>query len=143
MTEDLGVVVAIDGSPSACNAIRWAARDAELRGTTLTIVTACRPVIGDWLSTPVPAGVLESQKQSERQIVDDAIEMAKEVTSGGLQMTTKLMSSAPVHALTELSEDRPDDRCGKSRQREDPAHPSGVGEHGPAASRPLPGRGHP
>lgn len=104
MTKGLGIVVAVDGSPSASSAIRWAARDAELRGTTLTIVTACRPVIGDWLSIPVPAGVLERQKQSERQIVDNAVEMAKEATSGGLQMTTKLMSSAPVHALTELSE---------------------------------------
>jgi len=105
MTSDLGIVVAVDGSPSASDAIRWTARDAELRRTILTIVTACRPVMGTWLSTPVPAGVLEWQKQTEHQILDDAVAIAKEVTSGRLQVTTKTMSSAPVHALTDLSDD--------------------------------------
>jgi nucleotide-binding universal stress UspA family protein len=103
MTEDSDVIVAVDGSPSANNAIHWAARDAEMRGTALTIVTAVRPVIGTWLSTPVPPGVVEWQQDVGRQILDEAVAFAKNATGGRVRITAELMSSAVVPALTEIS----------------------------------------
>lgn len=103
MTRDRGIVVGVDGSPLATEAVRWAARDAEMRDTTLRVVTVTKPVVGTWLATPVPADVVEWQDESSRQIVDDAVATAKEVTSGGLDIATEMLSAATVPALTELS----------------------------------------
>lgn len=103
MTGDWGIVVGVDGSPFATRAIRWAARDAEMRDTTLRIVTVATPVMGTWLATPVPADVVEWQDESAGQIIDDAVTVAKEATSGALKVSSEILSAAPVPTLTELS----------------------------------------
>ncbi len=103
MSGDRGIVVGVDGSPFATQAIRWAARDAEMRDTTLRIVTVATPVVGTWLATPVPADVVEWQDESAGQIIDDAVTVAKEATSGALKVSAEILSAAPVPTLTELS----------------------------------------
>ena len=103
MTGGRGIVVGVDGSPLATEAIRWAARDAEMRDTTLRIVTVAKPVVGTWLATPVPAEVVEWQHESARQIIDDAVAIAKDATSGGLEVSAEVLSAAAVPALTKLS----------------------------------------
>jgi nucleotide-binding universal stress UspA family protein len=103
VTGDRGIVVGVDGSPLATEAIRWAARDAEMRDTALRIVTVAKPVVGTWLAIPVPAEVVEWQDESGRQVIDDAVAIAKEATSGGLKVSAEMLSAATVPALTELS----------------------------------------
>ena len=64
-----------------------------------------RRVMGTWFATPVPAGVLEWQHELGRQIVDDAVQIAKESTNGSPRITTELVSEATVPALVQMSRD--------------------------------------
>jgi nucleotide-binding universal stress UspA family protein len=41
-----GIVVGVDGSPSAKTAVDWAARDAAMRGVPLTLVHVLAPPVG-------------------------------------------------------------------------------------------------
>ncbi|MGZ8813746.1 MAG: universal stress protein [Mycobacterium sp.] len=100
-----GIVVGTDGSPSADAAIRWAAQDAEICNAHLNIVHAVPPVVGAWLATPVPPGVLEWEHERGRQIVDDAMATAKEVAGGRLSVSAEVLFSGAVPALVQLSRD--------------------------------------
>lgn len=53
----LGIIVGIDDSPAAQVAVRWAARDAELRKIPLTLVHAVSPEVATWLEVPLPPGM--------------------------------------------------------------------------------------
>ena len=96
---DSGIIVGVDGSVPANAAIRWAAREAAMRDVRLSIVNAAAPVIGTWLATPVPTGVLEWRRELGRQILDDAMQIAKETANGSLHITTELLTTATVPAL--------------------------------------------
>lgn len=52
----LGIIVGIDDSPAAQVAVRWAARDAELRKIPLTLVHAVSPEVATWLGSSHLAG---------------------------------------------------------------------------------------
>ncbi|MCV7300475.1 universal stress protein [Mycobacterium barrassiae] len=107
-TGEAGVVVAVDGSPSAEAALRWAAHDARLRDTRLTIVHAIAPVVGTWLATPVPPDVLSWQNDLGRQILDEAVSVATDAANGAsdgaLQISTELLRATAVPALVEMSQ---------------------------------------
>lgn len=103
MDADSGLVVAVDGSPSAEAAVRWAAEDAVLRNTRLTIAHAVPSVMGTWLATPVPPNVSGLQREAGRQIVDGACEIAKHATNGAVRISTELLYAATVPALVEVS----------------------------------------
>jgi nucleotide-binding universal stress UspA family protein len=98
-----GIIVGVDGSPSADAAIRWAARSAAMRHTTLTIVYAAMPVIGAWAAAPMPENLLQWQHELGRGIVDAAWQVAKEATSGSLQISTEVVFTPTVPALVEMS----------------------------------------
>lgn len=105
MVGDSGIIVGVDGSPSADAAIRWAARTAAMRRTSLTIVHATAPVIGTWFATPLPAGVMAWQRELGREIVDRAMQIAKESADGALQIAGEVLSTATVPMLVKLSKD--------------------------------------
>lgn len=69
----LGIIVGIDDSPAAQVAVRWAARDAELRKIPLTLVHAVSPEVATWLEVPLPPGVLRWQQDHGRHLIDDAL----------------------------------------------------------------------
>lgn len=100
---DSGVVVGTDGSSTADAAIRWAAEDAVIRKAHLTIVHAMPPVVGTWLATPVPPGVLEWEYERGRQIVDDARATAKAAAGGSLSVSAEVLVAKAVPALVQLS----------------------------------------
>lgn len=105
MTAAAGIVVAVDGSPAATAAIRWAAHDAQLRGANLTIVHAIPPIVSTWPTTPVLTEVIEWEHGIGQQILDEAITVANAATQGALNISSRLLSAAPVPGLVELSED--------------------------------------
>ncbi|WP_293316719.1 universal stress protein [Mycobacterium sp.] len=103
----LGIVVGIDDSPAARSAVRWAARDAELRGIPLTLVHAVSPGVSTWLRDPLPAGVMRWQQDHGRRLVDEALEVIEEAAQGdgpaGVQ--TEILASAAVPTLIDLSKE--------------------------------------
>lgn len=99
-----GVVIGVDGSSAASCALRWAARDAAIRGVPLTVVSAVPPVVGSWVVTPIPVAACDGELESVRQILDDAVELAKDCTDGSLEVSTVMHSGSTVHALLDLSE---------------------------------------
>lgn len=102
---DSRIVVGADGSSSADAAIRWAAKDAEIRDAHLTIVHAVPPVVGTWLATPAPPGVLGWEHERGREIVEHAMATAKEVAGDRLSVSTEVLFSAAVPALVQRSAD--------------------------------------
>lgn len=103
MTGATEIVVAVDGSPAADAAIRWAAHDAQLRDESLTIVHAVPPVVGSWPTTPVLTEVSEWQEGVGQQILDEAVAVARGVTNGALPISTELLANGAVPGLVELS----------------------------------------
>jgi nucleotide-binding universal stress UspA family protein len=107
-SEDLGIVVGVDGSTASTAAVRWAARRASKRNTGLTIVHASPPVVPEtslveW-SGPTPSDVMRAQEEQARRLIHDAAKTAND-TAGGLRIQAKVILTAPVPALLELSND--------------------------------------
>ena len=102
---DPGIVVGTDGSPEADAAIRWAAGDAAIRNAHLSIVHAMSPVVGTWVATPVPPGVLEWEHERGREILDDATATAKKAAGESLSVSAEVLVSAAAPALVRLSRD--------------------------------------
>lgn len=103
MAGQLGIVVGVDGSPTADAAIRWAAHSAAMRRTPLTVVHATAPVVGNWFPTPLPAGVIAWQRELGREIVDSAMQIAKESAFGELQIEGEALFTGTIPTLVELS----------------------------------------
>jgi nucleotide-binding universal stress UspA family protein len=106
-TGPLGMVVGVDDSPAANVAVEWAARDAELRSISLTLVHAVSPNLTTGWNTPLPPGLAQWQKEHGRRLLDDAVKIVEKAChhGGPTQIHTKVLSSAAVPTLIELSKD--------------------------------------
>lgn len=100
---DAGIVVGVDGSPSSETALRWAAAEAALHDSALTIVYAVAPILGTWPVLPPPDGLLDWQQDLGARLLDDAEKIAKEITHGAVRVTTAFSSAAPAATLVEHS----------------------------------------
>ena len=79
-----GIVAGYDGSPGSAQAVRWAAREAWARGTTLTVCLAWRPDHMELASQPAtwePAG-----------------QDGKKILAGGLPYAEFVLGPSRVHA---------------------------------------------
>jgi nucleotide-binding universal stress UspA family protein len=105
--ERSGIVVGVDDSPAAKAAVEWAARDAELRSISLTLVHAVSPNLTTWQDDPLPPGLAQWQKNHGRRLLEDAIKIVEKAChhGGPTQVHTKVLSSAAVATLTDLSRD--------------------------------------
>ncbi|HET9139924.1 universal stress protein [Actinophytocola sp.] len=99
------IVVAVDGSESARNAARWAARAAQQRGRRLRVVhvyqwplPAYRPVFVD--STTLREAIRHTAAALLRQAVAEA-----EAAAPGLDPESELLCGDPVVVLREVSQD--------------------------------------
>ena len=103
----LGIVVGVDESPAAKVAVRWAARDAELRKIPLTLVHATSPEVATWPNVRLPAGLARWHRDHGRRLVDDAFKVAEEATQHGgpAEVHTEILPSAAVPTLVALSKD--------------------------------------
>jgi nucleotide-binding universal stress UspA family protein len=103
----LGIIVGVDDSPAAKVAVNWAAREAELRNVSLTLVHAVSPSLTTWWDTPLPPGLARWQQDHGRRLLDEAVKVADDAgdQAGPVQIRTELLSSAAVPALADLSKD--------------------------------------
>ncbi len=99
------ILVGVDGSAAALSAVRWAARDAALKGLPLCVVhVANAPAPGSSL-VPMPAGLRRWQEERARECIASAIKVAEESTGerGPLRIDSRVYFSATVPTLVGLS----------------------------------------
>lgn len=107
-----GVVVGVDGSPSATAAVRWAAQEAVMRNLPLTVVhaeaapPATRSIFA-WPAGRIPEEVLEIEENQTHAIVAEAVAAAESGAGvgGGLKIDSRRYFGSPVATLVELSKD--------------------------------------
>lgn len=102
-----GIVVGVDGSTGSAHALEWAAREARLRGTTLTIVSAWYPPAimyagSAWagMQPDFVADLAEVAKQALDKICDTHSEQL-----AGLVVERRVVEDAPANALLEAARD--------------------------------------
>ena len=97
----------VDDSPAAKVAVDWAARDAERRNVSLTLVYAVSPNLTTWWNTPLSPGLAQWQKEHGRRLLDDAVKVAENACDrpDPTQIHTEVLSSAAIPTLVDLSKD--------------------------------------
>jgi nucleotide-binding universal stress UspA family protein len=103
------ILVGVDGSASAKQAVRWAAGEAAMRNVPLRIVSVIYPAIGGYSgvglnTTPLPEDLARVQEADARRILDEATRIAHD-TSERLQVTTEVVWSRLVPTLIDLSKE--------------------------------------
>ncbi len=106
MTENRGVLVGVDGSPSSAAAVDWASHDAAMRGLPLTLVhVLAPPMVMAFPEAPMPPGYAEWQQQQGERYLRDALNLAEGRTgsAGSLRATAETVAGSTVPTLVELS----------------------------------------
>ncbi|WP_026315970.1 universal stress protein [Actinokineospora enzanensis] len=97
------VVVGVDGSPSATEAVRWAAAEAARRALPLWLVYACAPVAAEYPTTGRPVW-LDPLTEQGAQWLAAAEETVREVHPG-LETHRELRHGYPAAELLDLAKD--------------------------------------
>ncbi|GAA1444544.1 universal stress protein TB31.7 [Mycobacterium cookii] len=97
----------MDDSPTAAAAVEWAAHDAELRRTPLTLVHAISPNLTSWRDTPLPPGLAQWQKEHGRRLLDDAAKIVEKICQHGgpTEINSRVLSAAAVPTMIDMSRD--------------------------------------
>jgi nucleotide-binding universal stress UspA family protein len=105
-----GIVVGVDGSPSSDSAVRWAAREAEMRNVPLSIVHIIeRPPWGMLAlgggAVPPPTETSEWRKTEGEEVISAARKLAEDSVknASALQVHVEVYFSATGPALFDLS----------------------------------------
>jgi nucleotide-binding universal stress UspA family protein len=102
------VVVGVDGSGTATLAVRWAAREATLRGAIVELVSAWEiPATGVGFGyglAPIPEEMLKALEQGADDTVAAAAEVARAEAPDAV-IETRAVDGPAVSALLEASKD--------------------------------------
>lgn len=102
-----GVVVAVDGSPSAKVAVDWAARAAAMRNLDLTLVQVlASPVAMTFPETPMPPGYAKWQEDQGKENIKAALAIVSdiEVPARPARVRGEIATGSTIPTLVELSE---------------------------------------
>jgi len=94
-----GITVGYDGSPGSDQALRWAAREANARGSALTVCLAWAP---DYLALLGDAAVYDLARQRGAEILARGVRYAKSALESG-DVRTALAEGPPARVLTECT----------------------------------------
>jgi nucleotide-binding universal stress UspA family protein len=102
-----GIVVGVDGSTGSVRALSWAAREAALHHSQLTVLTVHPTLISQWTSNPVKSPGDAADRETARQAAQEA---TLKVTSelGDAQpagVTVEAVSGSPAGELIKASHD--------------------------------------
>jgi nucleotide-binding universal stress UspA family protein len=101
-----GIIVGIDGSSWAKDAVQWAAREAIRHNVPLTLIHVLpSPLVMTWPDLPLPASFLEWPREEGRTIIRDAIVVAEAVTGHSIQIDSDMVAGPAVAALADLSKE--------------------------------------
>jgi nucleotide-binding universal stress UspA family protein len=93
------IVAGYDGSPGAAQALRWAAREAWARGTTLTVCLAWTP---DHMELPTESALCDLARQRGQQILARGLPYAESVLGPG-RVDQDLAAGSAARVLCERS----------------------------------------
>jgi nucleotide-binding universal stress UspA family protein len=94
-----GIVAGYDGSPGAAQALRWAAREAWARGTTLTVCLAWTP---DHVELPTESALCDLARQHGQEILTRGLPYAESVLGPG-RVHPDLAAGSAAQVLCERS----------------------------------------
>ena len=102
---ELGVVVAVDGSPASHAAVGWAARAAAIRKVPLTVVHAVVAHAATWPAGPYRDSLAERLEAEGKNAVVRATRTAEDamVPHGRVPIARQVVHSNPAPALIEMS----------------------------------------
>jgi nucleotide-binding universal stress UspA family protein len=95
-----GILVGIDGSPCSAAAVQWAVGEAVMRNEPLRIVYVVSPLVGGWSGVgggPLPEDFGEWQEKQARQVIEEAVRIARESATG---TTLQINAETPFAPLT-------------------------------------------
>jgi nucleotide-binding universal stress UspA family protein len=95
-----GIVAGYDGSPGAAQALRWAAREAWARGTTLTVCLAWTP---DHMELPTESSLWDLARQHGQEILTRGLPYAESVLGPG-RVRADLAAGSAAQVLCERSQ---------------------------------------
>src|SRR5689334_22878014 len=106
-----GIVVGVDGSDTSLGAVRWAALDAAMHNTPLTLIYVLPIGLPDWgmgfATAPLPRDFGTWQQEHAERILAHASRVAAEATPDGrpLQVSTENPVAGPAPTLIDTSKD--------------------------------------
>jgi nucleotide-binding universal stress UspA family protein len=105
--KQLGIVVAVDGSPASNAAACWAARDAAMRNIALTVVHAVVTPTVAWPPVPYPASLAVTLEDEGKRAIMDAVKIAEDAMPADRKVTInrELVYSTPALALIKMSDE--------------------------------------
>ncbi|HWY00478.1 MAG TPA: universal stress protein [Mycobacterium sp.] len=105
--KQLGIVVAVDGSPASNAAVCWAARDAAMRNVFLTVVHAVVTPTATWPPVPYPDSLARRLEDEGKKAVMDAMKIAEDAMPADRKVTInrELVYSTPALALIKMSDE--------------------------------------
>jgi nucleotide-binding universal stress UspA family protein len=103
--KNYGIVVGVDGSPASNAAVCWAAREAVMRQTPLTLVHVVNPVVSPWAQAPLLDEYPVWQENEGRRILGDALKIAQDSAAESPQTSieSELMFSSTIPTLVNLT----------------------------------------
>ncbi|OBK73230.1 universal stress protein [Mycobacterium sp. 1165178.9] len=104
--KELGIVVAVDGSPASTVAAGWAAREAAMRNIPLTVAHAVATPTATFPPVPYPESLVTSLEDEGNKAIMHATKVAEEAMPAdrAVPIGRKLVYSAAVPALLKMSD---------------------------------------
>ncbi len=95
------ILVGVDGSSASSAAVRWAARDAALRGAPLTLVHVVDTALPEWFAAATRTGSTGRRKRRARDVIESAIKVAEQtaVECGRVRIESQVLHSAAIPTL--------------------------------------------
>ncbi|RAU97393.1 universal stress protein [Mycobacterium colombiense] len=104
--KELGIVVAVDGSPASTVAAGWAAREAAMHSIPLTVVHAVSTPAATFPPVPYPESLVTSLEDEGKKAIIHATKVAEDAmpTDRVVPIGRKLVYAAPAPALLKMSD---------------------------------------
>jgi nucleotide-binding universal stress UspA family protein len=105
--KQLGIVVAVDGSPASNAAAFWAAREAVTRSIPLTVVHAVATPTATWPPVPYPDSLSVRLEDEGKKAIMHAMKIAEEAMPADRKVGIgrELVYSSPALALIKMSDE--------------------------------------
>ncbi|MCV7229585.1 universal stress protein [Mycolicibacterium komossense] len=101
-----GIIVGIDGSSAAADAVQWAAHEAAMHNVPLTLIHVLpSPVVMTWPDLPLPAAFMEWPREEGRIIVRNAVALAEAAAERPIHIKSDMVAGPAVAALADLSKE--------------------------------------